>query len=279
MSKKVLHTYRDHLAPLYQEDLKGIHRERGTNAGLWLDKYSKDQDQADNGDQERKESKEQNRAKTSNRSALVAEVAAIAPPGLYQQFYARWEQMLDEAGAWTQEARVKGRMIVGLGDESVLETSIALHYTYGVPYIPGSALKGLAASYARQRLGPEWQKDQEAYKIVFGDTKEAGYITFFDALYLPDSGHNKRALYSDIITVHHPDYYQGQKNATPSDWDSPTPIPFLSATGVYLIALAAPDLEEDGQWIKKVFEILGYALGEMGIGAKTSSGYGRIEFV
>ena len=42
------------------------------------------------------------------------------------------------------------------------------------------------------------------------------------------------------------------------------------------IALAAPDLENGLPWIDKTFEILAYALAEMGIGAKTSSGYGRM---
>jgi len=136
---------------------------------------------------------------------------------------------------------------------------------------------GLAQALA-QRPGPKWQPGtEEAYKVVFGDSDEAGYITFFDALYVPDTGYNKQAMYPDIITVHHPKYYQGEANATPSDWDSPTPIPLLSATGSYLIALAAPDLQEnEPSWIEKTFEILAYALEEMGIGAKTSSGYGRM---
>ncbi len=277
------YTHRKRLLSLYQENLKVIHQEKGTNAGLWLDKYSKDQDRADTGDQERRENKEQNRAKTSNRSALVAEVASISIPAVYTEHYMRWVQILEDVGVTQKQMRfatVKGRMIIGLGDESVLETSITLHRTYGVPYIPGSALKGLAASYARQRLGPKWQRDQEAYKVVFGTAKEAGYITFFDALLVvePDETNPRPVLYQDTITVHHPDYYQGkgEENTAPSDWDSPTPIPFLSATGTYLVALAAPDLEEKEEWINKTFEILEYALEEMGIGAKTSSGYGRM---
>jgi len=73
-----------------------------------------------------------------------------------------------------------------------------------------------------------------------------------------------------VITVHHPDYYQGANS--PADWDNPTPVPFLSATGDYLIALAG----EDGL-VQKAFAILGLALREEGVGAKTSSGYGRME--
>ena len=40
------------------------------------------------------------------------------------------------------------RLIVGLGDESVYETGIRLLRNYGIPYIPGSALKGVAKAWA-----------------------------------------------------------------------------------------------------------------------------------
>src|SRR6266852_9534041 len=88
------------------------------HAELWLDKYLEDQ------------------TGTRSRSNCIAEVSTIPIPQIYRDFYTRWEKMLDEQGAKKRPARVKGRMIVGLGDESVLETSISLHRTYGVPYIP-----------------------------------------------------------------------------------------------------------------------------------------------
>ena len=228
------------------------------HAELWLDKYIEDQ-----GD-----SREQ--------SKFIADVSDIPTPEAYATFYNRWEQILDALGAKKHTARVKARMIIGLGDESVLETAITLHRTYGVPYIPGSALKGLAARYARQRLGEDWQKDSDAYKIVFGDTDDTGYITFFDAFYVPKTGFNQKALHPDVMTVHHRHYYQNS-NTPAADWDDPNPVPFLTATGSYLIALAASELEEQEAWIEKTFAILRYALAEMGIGAKTSSGYGRME--
>lgn len=255
-------TYRKQLADLYKPEQIATRNERGTHAGLWLDKYIKNQNQDD----------------LDSRSSLVKEVAVLTVPETYRQFYKRWEETLTNAGARQLKATSRGRMIVGLGDESVLEASIALHHTYGVPYIPGSALKGLAASYARQRLGEKWSKESDAYKVIFGNTDEAGYVTFFDALPCvePDKP-AERMLYRDIITVHHPDYYQGTEDATPSDWDSPTPIPFLSAMGTYLIALAAPALENENRWINTTFAILRHALKERGIGAKTSSGYGRMD--
>ena len=194
----------------------------------------------------------------------------------YENFYKRWKQLLDaKCPLPPKEAEIQRRLAIGLGAESVLETSITLHRTYGTPYIPGSALKGLAAHYARNYLkGDKWDKDKEAYITLFGDTDSAGYITFYDALYVPKTGYKKngkpQALWPDIITVHHPEYYQG-KDSPPADWDNPTPIPFLSATGKYLIALSGPK-----EWVKTAFKILALALKELGIGAKTSSGYGRM---
>jgi CRISPR-associated protein Cmr6 len=97
------------------------------------------------------------------------------------------------------------------------------------------------------------------------------YVTFFDAMYIPISKKHEYALHADVLTVHHKNYYQ-RGDAAPADWDSPTPIPFLSATGSYLIALGGPRT-----WAEVALQILGEALYEMGVGAKTSSGYGRLD--
>ena len=205
---------------------------------------------------------------------LVEECAHIREPDSYGAFFSRWKAALTSLGACTKEAQVQGRLAIGLGDESVVETAITLHHTYGVPYIPGSALKGLAASFAHQHLGdPSWRQGGEAYQVLFGATEDAGFVTFFDALYVPGSGHKGQALYPDVITVHHPDYYQ-QGDKGPADWDNPNPVSFLSATGKYLIALSGPS-----EWVDAAFRILELALAQVGVGAKTSSGYGRLGWV
>lgn len=226
-------------------------KRKSTNAGLWLDKYIKDQD----------------REGTARRE-LVEEVANIRQPEWYPSWFERWKNGLEEIGAQMREAQVLGRMAVGLGADSVLETSISLHHTLGVPYIPGTALKGLASSFARNRLGDDWAPEVEdgPHSIMFGNTDTAGYVTFFDAIPLP----GKSDLFLDVITVHHPDYYTTGANP-PADWDSPTPVPFLSASGRYLIALLGPE-----EWVDAAFSILGYSLETVGVGAKTSSGYGRL---
>lgn len=244
-------------------------RHETSHAGLWRDKFLADQpDRTESGDSNKK-------------TALIDEVARLKEPTQYRAFYDRWVSALNDVGVRRHEATVQGRMAVGIGNESVLETSTSLHHSYGVPVIPGSALKGVAASYAEKHLADAaWRRGGAAYTAVFGNTKEAGYVTFFDALYVPDSGalgldREKHALHSDVLTVHHRDYYgQGPGFSAPADWDSPTIVPFLSATGRYLIALGSVAGME--QWVEETFKILAAALASMGVGAKTSSGYGRL---
>jgi len=228
-----------------------------TNASLWLDKYFNKHDDKDE------------QAKQSLVTQIVEEIQVDSA---YHVYFHAWQKALERAEIKTKVAHTLGRLAVNLGAESILETSIALHHTYGVPYIPGSALKGLAAHFADQNLEAYWKKGEEAHRIMFGDTDNAGYITFFDALYVPGSGKDGRALWKDVITVHHAEYYQtGEK--PPADWDGTTIIPFISATGSFLVALAGPSA-----WVDKAFEILALALEKEGIGAKTSSGYGRMSF-
>ena len=239
--------------------LFGVTAGDASHAGLWLDKYILDQS---------KEAEPGQNSKT-NRQALVEEIAGIGQPKGYEPWFAQWQQSLQSYGAECRTAEVLGRMAIGLGQESVLETSVTIHHTYGVPYIPGSALKGLAASFAQQHLGDEWHPNTEAYQTLFGNTESAGYVTFFDVLPMPNSAY----LHPDIITVHHPDYYQtGNRTVPPADWDSPNPVPFLSVTGKFLVALGGPEA-----WVDAAFRILEHALTHMGIGAKTSSGYGRMK--
>jgi CRISPR-associated protein Cmr6 len=258
-----------------RDHLKDISITCTSHAGLWLDKFIPTQPHKD-------KDKDKDGAENTKRDH-IAKVSEIVISNCYKKFYKCWEATLRDIGARMRTATVQGRMVVGLGAESVLETSVALHHTYGVPVIPGSALKGLAAAYARLYLG--LTEENETYQTLFGTTTTAGYITFFDALYVPGNGHGGKPLHPDVMTVHHSDYY-GEKTvqenqrqlAAPADWDSPNPVSFLSATGEYLVALKA-DACDMNEWVDWTFDLLGKALMELGVGAKTSSGYGRMTFL
>jgi CRISPR-associated protein Cmr6 len=215
--------------------------------------------------------------KGPGRQSLLEELTRLAVPVEYRRSFQRWRSILEVLPETrTAEATVQGRMAVGLGAESVLETSITIHRTYGVPYIPGSALKGLAAAAAHKRLeDPAWHKaDRDNpigswHRILFGDQASSGHITFHDALWIPDG--DKLPLDLDVMTVHHPEYYQGTESP-PADCDNPNPVAFLSAHGKYLLAATGPE-----KWLNAAFTILADALEKDGIGAKTAAGYGRIK--
>lgn len=249
--------------------LENVTFSKDVNAGLWLDKYfhSAKGNAADGQEEEAKQ-------------RHFSEITTINCPADYEFFYKRWKGKIEEINARSVEIVIDGRMIVGLGGASVLENSISIHRTYGVPYIPGSALKGLAAHFAHKHLGDEWRDDAKygnangttgaLHKLIFGSRDFAGFVVFYDALLCPET--SNLPLHREIMTVHHQDYYQNG-SAPPADWDSPVPIPFVSASGRYLLAVGAPDGLD--HLADKAIEILAQALKTEGIGAKTSSGYGR----
>lgn len=250
------------MAASRRENLAHLTAASAQHVGLWLDRFLPALPERDK------------QLERSPQAEHIFEATRLREPLIYRPAFARWEHELLDAGAIVRAGVVEGRVAVGLGAESVLETAVTLHRVYGVPFIPGTALKGMAAAYARRFLDGDWALSGDAYKTVFGaggHTGQAGYVTFFDALYIPGSSTTGRPLEPDVLTVHHPSYYQSGAKA-PADWDSPNPVAFVSATGAYLLALGGPS----EAWIERTFELLAAALKEIGVGAKTASGYGRM---
>ena len=185
------------------------------------------------------------------------------------------------------------RLVVGLGTESVLETGLRLHYTYGTPLVPGSALKGLAAHYCHTVLGadnPEFKyvgefcgqdgklvrRMGDYHRMLFGSNESSGIISFHDAWISPEAIRAGEGLLLDVMTTHHPDYYSGSGDSAPHDAEDPTPIHFLSTRGAFRFVLESEDSGEDGlRWRDYTLEFLKQALVSWGAGGKTSSGYGR----
>ena len=209
-------------------------------------------------------------------NVLIEKACKWKGEDLYRLAFQQYRARLEQLGARTAEVRTLDRVIVGLGADNPLETSITLNRLYGVPLIPGSALKGLARSYLRNQVrthldqaeGPSWE---ECDRVLFGDTSECGKVVFFDAWWVPDG---EPPLSKDVITVHHPGYYNppGGKRLPPTDFDDPNPVRFVSARGRFLVAVKGPD---EG-WTGFALKLLLQALEDYGVGAKTSSGYGRL---
>ncbi len=58
------------------------------------------------------------------------------------------------------------RLTIGLGSSSVYETSITLHHIYGIPYLPGSAIKGVTRSYRILCMAEQLADPDDYYERV-----------------------------------------------------------------------------------------------------------------
>lgn len=186
--------------------------------------------------------------------------ARIALPDAYAPAFARWQEALK--GAARLEATTAGPLAVGLGNPSPYEVGLTLHHTYGVPTLPGSALKGLALRAAWRNGVPP-----EAVRVLFGDTDEAGFVTFWDGWLLPGQ---TGPLQLDTVTVHHPDYYK-DGGKWPTDFDDPNPVAFLSVRPGLRFELRLSGPPEHAAYAAR---LLAWGLTHLGLGGKTNAGYG-----
>lgn len=216
---------------------------------------------------------------------------------LYKKSFERWKNNLPKSINKSGSLETTGRMVVGLGKASVLEIGIHLHHHLGFPYIPGSSLKGICAHYCSKVWGTKdtsfkstMTKDEKAsgphHQFLFGDTTVAGSISFEDAWWVPTpvAQKSQSPFHMDIITPHHKDW-QDEGKAAPTDYDSPTPVSFLSFSGKFHFCITwqgqdgqnAAEINEINNWMSLAWNLLTEALTEHGVGGKNSSGYGRFD--
>ena len=164
------------------------------------------------------------------------------------------------------------RMVVGLGRDSAFETGMTLHRIYGCPYIPGSALKGMTLAWVKATQAESGVSDEEIVRL-FGsddsDKPQSGQMLFFDALPI-----NPPHLELDMLNPHYPDYYRPGTTAYPTDWQSPVPVYFMTVAAPTKFLFGVGSRRKDDDAVAKVAGWLREALENMGIGGKTTSGYG-----
>ncbi len=181
----------------------------------------------------------------------------------------------------------------GLGNEHPLENGFAFLNPYGLPYLPGSGIKGVLRQAARELAGAseqaQWNIESDwsggAIEALFGkeDSNNArrGALSFWDVI--PQIKGN--SLQVEVMTAHQSDYYQ--KGKSPHESGQPIPINFLTVPpgSVFtfhvvcdrpFLTRVAPDLAKDDRWralLQKAFE---HAFDWLGFGAKTAVGYGAM---
>ena len=201
------------------------------------------------------------------------------------------------AGAVQFPASLKSRLIVNQAGGILENAGLCLHPHFGYPYIPGSAVKGVA----RHAAWCEWQDEADSEKKadiarriarVFGfptgddgldkylkelegeEKRCGGCVSFFAAE--PKDG--KAPLVTDIVNCHHSKYYAGlQPDATDDEGPIPLPFPAVEKGATFVFTLV-PLRDADEKEVQFAKDCLVKALTINGVGAKTSAGYGWFEY-
>lgn len=201
-------------------------------------------------------------------------ITKMEPCEGYLLAFNRWLTLSQETAQFNGVAyTLNNRLLLALNGNGVLETGCSLTHNYGMPYIPGSTIKGTVRAFARSMLSKE---EQEEVDQLLGqdDAKTSSLVTFYDAWWIPEQTspqHYSKPFVLDIVNSHHQDYYNGKVDR-PSDFDSPIPNHLLAVQGSFLFVISGPpDLTQ------LCHDLLALALANRGIGAKKSSGYGFME--
>lgn len=218
---------------------------------------------------------------------------------------------------FTLDAIATAPFTTGLGNEHPLENGFAFLNPYGLPYLPGSGIKGVLRQAARELAEGEWgdthgwseekihlleRKGGKSIELstidaLFGLESEGGdsehvrgALSFWDAI--PQIPGDSLAV--DVMTPHQSHYYQQRKDrksgdsTSPHDSGAPNPISFLTlppGTGfafhvrcdLAYLARLAPDLAHEQRWQTLLTAAFEHAFEWLGFGAKTAVGYGAMQ--
>lgn len=208
------------------------------------------------------------------KQALIERMARIGPQEGYRRAFNRWKAATADGKRFSNfAAPLLGRLYIGLSRETALETGITVQHAWGMPMIPGSALKGIARAAARERLADKpdlvnWLFGAATDGAKDDSALEAGAVVFHDAWWVPEG----RPFVAEVVTPHHGGYYV-QGGAVPAtDFDSPIPASQIATQGSFYFVL-----EGEPAWCGIAQTLLQFALEERGVGGKRSSGYGYFD--
>lgn len=212
------------------------------------------------------------------------------------------------------QATATAPFTTGLGNEHPLENGFAFLNPYGLPYLPGSGVKGVLRQAAGELASGAWDAsdwgndlrhevqnpqgkhlmDASDLDVLFGSLAEdgenhlRGVLSFWDVIPQIEGS----SLMVEIMTPHQSHYYQedakkGAGSTSPHDSGSPTPISFLTVPpqskftfhvvcDIFRLQHLAPDLAANERWKVLLTEAFKHAFEWLGFGAKTSVGYGAM---
>ena len=206
-------------------------------------------------------------------------------------------------GIFTAFATSTAPFTTGLGNEHPLENGFAFLWPHGLPYLPGSGVKGVLRRAAQELAQGLWGEnggwdDEPRHEITVN--KKTLHLSDIELLFGKepppgDSNHFRGCLefwdvypqmdrlLVEIMTPHQKHYYQDGE--PPHDCGQPNPIKFLTVPpgaaftfhvvcDLHRLTRLARQLSEDGRWRKLLATAFEHAFQWLGFGAKTAVGYG-----
>lgn len=187
------------------------------------------------------------------------------------------------------KGRLEGRLAINLTEGIIQNAGMALDRIFGLPLIPGSAVKGVTrtAALTEVKQNPEML---ETFVRVFG-TAESDYKKGDLSGLKPPSGlpvdlkgavtfvqatpTNEAEIVVDITTVHFPDYYRTGKEADQRN-ESPRPnsFPAVERGAEFAFPVVLNSMSNDTALLEAASRWIGMAMQQHGFGAKTAAGYG-----
>ena len=203
----------------------------------------------------------------------IRNVSRSAAGSFYRRAFARWRRATADPMRFRSVIlKTETRLFMGLNCGGMLETGCMIGHSHGMPYVPGSSVKGAIHALARERFNTT--DGETVCDDLFGASATgerpaglAGLITFHDAWWVPDSAESP--LVPEIVTTHHPEYYGRDGNTRATDFDSPIPNAQIAIRGAFLFVIEGPI-----GWLPLAEQMLIDTLSTRGAGARTRSGYG-----
>jgi CRISPR-associated protein Cmr6 len=251
--------------------------------------------------------------KDENKTSALSEATRLTPQDRQAMaaLVARQTALAEPLRLSGQLLRVDANAVApfttGLGNEHPLENGFAFLNPYGLPYLPGSGVKGVLRQAARELARGDWGEshgwdESPRFTLVSGNDRIA--LTLLDVLF-GKQGHDGEtehvrgalrfwdvypqitgtSLAVEVMTAHQSHYLQGSD--TPHESGQPNPINFLTVPpGAHFhfhiqcdqsfLARVAPELAAPEIWQPLLTAALEHAFDWLGFGAKTAVGYGAL---
>ncbi len=190
----------------------------------------------------------------------------------------RQSRLMEKRKGVSKTYSLRSALIEGLGLSHPTGNGFLFDPVVGVPWLPGTAVKGLC----RQGAGLKGATEKEVLRLLGPEPEsempDTGALVFLDAW--PTQW---PSLQVQVMTPHYSSYYSAMREDKrkrrrfwddPHGLDDPVPIHFLSVAENtdYGFGILPRTGGEDG--IETAFEWLEYALELLGAGGKTAVGFG-----